>query len=105
MRLKKMSELVGEGVSPNTLLHLSENVKFFALHLEAGRTKECGCGGTPPEVLFQVIEGSGTIRLDDEPFVLQTGDLLLCPYGKTHRLAADQGTAFGLLVVKPLKQD
>lgn len=105
MRLKTLDELRGQENGENTLLHISENVKLFALRLAPGKRKECGCSGIPPEVVFQGIEGKGTIFLDNEPFTVKEGDVLLCPAGKTHRLAADKGETFGVLVFKPLKQD
>lgn len=86
-----------------TILHLSEHMKFFSLRLAEGRVRECSMN-VPPEVIFQAVEGSGTIFLNEEPFAMKAGDLLLCPSGKHHRLAANQGETFGLLVFLPLKQ-
>lgn len=103
MLLKPVSEVMKAGGPMMTPLHVSDVSKIFALRLEAGKTKECGCG-TVPEVFFHVVEGAGTIFLNDKPFTVRAGELVLCPAGQSHRLAADQGEAFGLIVVKPLKQ-
>jgi gentisate 1,2-dioxygenase len=103
MLLKPVAEVMKAGEPMMTQLHLSDVSKIFALRLEAGKIKDCGCG-TLPEVFFHVVEGSGTIFMNDEPFAAKAGELVLCPSGKSHRLAADQGEAFGLIVVKPLKQ-
>lgn len=103
MLLKPVTEVMKAGAPMMTQLHLSDAAKIFALRLEAGKTKECGCG-TKPEVFFHVVEGAGTIYLDDEALTVKAGELVLCPAGKSHRLAADQDDVFGLIVVKPLKQ-
>lgn len=103
MLLKNVNELMVAGAPMMNPLHISDVTKIFALRLEEGKVKDCGCG-TKPEVFFHVVEGAGTIFLDDEPFTVKAGELVLCPQGSSHRLAADQGTAFGLIVCKPLKQ-
>lgn len=86
-----------------TVLHQSDITKIFSLYLPEGKIKDCGCT-TAPEVVFQVVEGQGTIYLSGEPHEVNEGDVLLCPSGSSHRLEANRGSAFRLLVVKPLKQ-
>ncbi|WP_438448243.1 cupin domain-containing protein [Gorillibacterium sp. sgz5001074] len=103
MLLAKMGNLIGKESAMMTLLHQSEMSKIFMLYLEEGKVKDCGCT-TAPEVVFQVLEGQGTIYLNGEPHEVEAGDLLLCPQGANHRLEANRGAEFRLLVVKPLQQ-
>lgn len=103
MLLNTSAGLRDEQAGESTLLHISDRMKLFALRLPAGKRKECA-SAQPPEVVFQGIEGSGTIFLGEEPFAVKEGDVLLCPAGKHHRLAADKEETFGVLVFLPLKQ-
>lgn len=86
-----------------TPLHQSDITRVFSVYLEAGKIKDCGCA-SPPEAIFQTIEGQGTIYLGDEPHEVKAGDVIICPVGVPHRLEANRGEDFRLLVVRPLKQ-
>lgn len=104
MTLARIGDLIAKEDAPMmSVLHQSEVTKIFVLYLAEGKIKDCGCN-TAPEVLFQVLEGQGTIYLAGAPHEVKAGDLLLCPAGSSHRLEANLGADFRLLVVKPLKQ-
>jgi quercetin dioxygenase-like cupin family protein len=52
------------------------------------------------DVLFQIIEGKGTITIGDEAQVALAGDFVVSPREIPHGLKADQGSVFSVFVIK-----
>lgn len=103
MLLANICDLNDKNAPMMTLLHQSQVTKIFSLYLTEGKVKDCGCNNVP-EVVFQVLEGKGTIYIGGVPHETAEGEVLLCPAGSSHRIEANLGADFRLLVVKPLKQ-
>lgn len=55
---------------------------------------------TPVDVLFQVIEGEGTITVGEESAVVSAGDIVVSPAQIPHSLEATQGCLFSVYVMK-----
>lgn len=55
---------------------------------------------TPVDVLFQVIEGKGTVTIGEESQVVESGDIIVSPAQIPHALEADQGCLFSFYVMK-----
>lgn len=55
---------------------------------------------TPVDVLFQIMEGKGTITIGDETQVVQAGDFVVSPRDIPHGLKADQDSLFSVFVIK-----
>src|SRR5665647_927893 len=55
---------------------------------------------TPVDVLFQVIEGKGTVTIGEESQVVESGDIIVSPAQIPHALEANQGCLFSVYVMK-----
>lgn len=73
-------------------------VGIINLLMEAG--EQVPAHKTPVDVLFQVVEGAGTVSVGDESQVVRTGDIVVSPAQIPHALIADQGTLFSVYVIK-----
>lgn len=55
---------------------------------------------TPVDVVFQILEGSGTITIGDDSQIATAGDLVISPANIAHELLADQDCPFSVYVMK-----
>ena len=55
---------------------------------------------TPVDVLFQIIEGKGTIIIGEETQVVEAGNIVVSPAEIPHALEANQGCTFSVYVMK-----
>jgi len=55
---------------------------------------------TPVDVLFQIVEGEGTVTVGEESAVVTVGDIVVSPAHIPHALEASQGTEFSVYVMK-----
>lgn len=55
---------------------------------------------TPVDVLFQVIEGEGTVTVGEESAVVTAGDIVYSPAHIPHALEASEETEFSVYVMK-----
>jgi len=55
---------------------------------------------TPVDVLFQVIEGKGTVTIGEETQVVEAGDIVVSPAEIPHALEANQDCTFSVYVMK-----
>lgn len=55
---------------------------------------------TPVDVLFQVVEGFGTVTVGDEQQICTAGDIVVSPAQIPHALEANQGCLFSVYVIK-----
>ncbi|MEA4902895.1 cupin domain-containing protein [Desulfitobacterium sp.] len=55
---------------------------------------------TPANVLFQVIEGKGSITVGDETQMVEAGNIVVSPLQIPHSLVADQNSVFSVYVMK-----
>lgn len=55
---------------------------------------------TPMDVLFQVIQGKGSVSIGDENVIAEAGDLVFSPKEIPHGLKADQDSLFSVFVIK-----
>ena len=55
---------------------------------------------TPGDVLFQVIDGEGTVAIGDEAQQVGTGEIVVSPARIPHALEANANTTFSVLVIK-----
>jgi quercetin dioxygenase-like cupin family protein len=55
---------------------------------------------TPVDVLFQIVEGGGTVTVGEEKAVVTAGDIVVSPAHIPHALEASEGTEFSVYVMK-----
>ncbi|HZK87229.1 MAG TPA: cupin domain-containing protein [Syntrophomonas sp.] len=55
---------------------------------------------TPVDVVFQVLEGQGTITIGQDSQLVEAGDLVISPAQIPHELEANQGCLFSVYVMK-----
>lgn len=87
----------GWGVKGRQVIDLPD-VGIINLVLEPG--ERVPSHKTPVDVLFQVIEGKGTVIIGEENQIVGTGDIIVSPAQIPHGLAADQYCRFSFLVIK-----
>jgi len=101
MKVIKVSEVpflqTGWGVKGRPIIDLPE-VGIINLVLEPG--EKVPAHKTPVDVLFQIIEGKGTVTIGQESQVVEAGDIIVSPVQIPHALEADQGSLFSFLVIK-----
>lgn len=101
MQVIKISEVpyrqTGWGVKGRPILDMPE-VGIINLVLESG--EKVPAHKTPVDVLFQIIEGKGTVTIGEESQVVEEGDIIVSPLQIPHALEADQGSRFSFLVIK-----
>jgi len=87
----------GWGVKGKPIVDLPD-VGIINLLLEPG--EKVPAHKTPVDVLFQVIEGKGTVTIGEESQVVEAGDIVVSPAHIAHALAADQDSQFSFYVIK-----
>lgn len=87
----------GWGVKGKPIVDMPE-VGIINLVLEPG--EKIPSHKTPVDVLFQVIEGKGTITIGEESQVVESGDIIVSPVQIPHALEASQGCLFSVYVMK-----
>lgn len=87
----------GWGVKGRLVVDLPD-VGIINLVLEPGETVPTH--KTPVDVLFQVIDGSGTVTIGEESQVVGAGDIVVSPAQIPHGLEASQGCSFSVYVMK-----
>lgn len=87
----------GWGVKGRPIVDMPE-VGIINLVLEPG--EKVPSHKTPVDVLFQVVEGKGTVAIGDETQVVEAGDIVVSPLQIPHALTADQGCLFSVYVIK-----
>ena len=87
----------GWGVKGKAIVDMPE-VGIINLVLEPG--EKVPSHKTPVDVLFQVIEGSGTISIGEESQVVESGDIIVSPAQIPHALEASAGCLFSVYVMK-----
>lgn len=101
MKVIKANELpyktTGWGVKGRPVIDMPE-IGIINLYLEPG--EQVPSHKTPVDVLFQVIEGSGEVTIGEETRVVEPGDIIVSPKDIPHGLAASQGSAFSVYVMK-----
>ena len=101
MQVIKVNELpytqTGWGVKGKPVVDKSE-IGIINLYLEPG--EQVPLHKTPVEVLFQVIEGKGSITIGEETQVVVAGEIIVSPAEIPHGLAADQNILFSVYVMK-----
>lgn len=85
------------GVKGRSVLDMPA-VGIINLLLEAG--EQVPSHKTPVDVLFQVIEGKGTVTVGEESQSVGSGDIVVSPAQIPHALIANQSSAFSVYVIK-----
>lgn len=55
---------------------------------------------TPVDVLFQIMEGKGTVTIGDESRIVEAGEFVVSPAQIPHALEANEGCLFSVYVMK-----
>ena len=98
IRVRQLSYVrTGWGVKGRPIIDMPE-VGIVNLVLEPG--EKVPSHKTPVDVLFQVVEGKGTVTIGDETQVVEAGDIVVSPLQIPHALEADQGCVFSVYVIK-----
>ncbi len=101
MEIIKVNELpymqTGWGIKGRPIVDMPE-IGIINLVLEPG--EQVPSHKTPVDVLFQVIEGEGTITVGDESAVVSSGDIIVSPAQIPHNLEASQRCLFSVYVMK-----
>jgi len=101
MQVVKVNELpfmqTAWGVKGRSVVNMPE-VGIVNLVLEPG--EKIPAHATPVDVLFQVVEGTGTVTIGDETQVVESGSIVVSPARVPHALEANQGCAFSVYVMK-----
>jgi len=87
----------GWGVKGKQVVDLPD-VGIINLILEPG--EKVPAHKTPVDVLFQVLEGRGTVTVGEESRIAEAGDIVISPAQIPHGLAADQESRFSFYVMK-----
>ncbi|MGE5372214.1 MAG: cupin domain-containing protein [Solirubrobacterales bacterium] len=85
------------GIQGKPVVDLPE-IGIILLALKPGETVPMH--KTPVDVLFQVVEGSGTVTVGEESGVVSAGDIVVSPAQIPHRLEATQNVPFSVYVMK-----
>lgn len=101
MKVIKVNELpfvkTGLGVKGKPIIDMPE-IGIINLVMEPG--EKIPAHKTPVNVLFQVIEGKGSITIGDETQIVETGDIVVSPLQIPHALEANQDCVFSVYVIK-----
>lgn len=101
MKVIKVDELpytrTGWGVKGKPIIDIPE-VGIINLVLEPG--EKVPSHKTPVDVLFQVMEGKGTVIIGEEEQVVESGSIVVSPAQIPHALEANQGCVFSVYVIK-----
>ncbi len=101
MKVIKVNELpymkTGWGVKGKPIIDMPE-IGIVNLCLEPGEIVPSH--KTPVDVLFQIIEGNGSITIGEETQVVESGNIVVSPAEIPHALEADQGSTFSVYVMK-----
>jgi len=101
MKVIKVNELpymqTGWGIKGKPIIDMPE-IGIINLVLEPG--EQVPSHKTPVDVLFQVVEGKGTVTIGEESQVVQSSDIIVSPAQIPHALAANQGCLFSVYVMK-----
>lgn len=101
MKVIKVNELpymqTGWGVKGKPVIDMPE-IGIINLVLEPG--EQVPSHKTPVDVLFQVIEGKGTVTIGEESQVVQPSNIIVSPAQIPHALEASQGCLFSVYVMK-----
>lgn len=76
----------------------NENVQVKNLILEEGDVVPAH--QVPVDVFFHVMEGKGSIMIEDETYQLEEKDFITCPPNTKMKVMADRGDKFNILNVK-----
>lgn len=87
----------GWGVKGKPIVDMPE-VGIINLALEPG--EKVPSHKTPVNVLFQVLEGKGTVTVGEDTQVVEPGDIVVSPAQIPHALEANQGCLFYVYVIK-----
>jgi len=87
----------GWGVKGRPVIDMPE-VGIINLVLEKG--EKVPSHKTPVDVLFQIIEGKGTVAIGEESQVVEAGDIVVSPAHIPHALEANQDCLFSVYVMK-----
>ena len=87
----------GWGVKGKPIIDMPE-IGIINLCLEPG--EKVPSHKTPVDVLFQVIEGKGTVTIGEETQVVEAGNFVVSPAEIPHGLEASQGSTFSVYVMK-----
>jgi quercetin dioxygenase-like cupin family protein len=85
------------GVKGKPIVDMPE-VGIINLILEPG--EKVPSHKTPVDVLFQIIEGKGTLTVGEESQVVESGDIIVSPAQIPHALEASEGCLFSVYVMK-----
>ena len=101
MKVIKVHEIpymkTGWGVKGKPIIDMPE-IGIINLCLEPG--EKVPSHKTPVDVLFQVIEGKGTVTIGEETQVVEAGNFVVSPAEIPHGLEANQGCTFSVYVMK-----
>ena len=101
MKVIKVNDLpymkTGWGVKGKSIVDMPE-IGIVNLFLELG--EKVPSHKTPVDVLFQVIEGKGTLTIGEETQVVEAGNIVVSPAEIPHALEANQGCTFSVYVMK-----
>lgn len=101
MKVIKVNELpfkkTGWGIKGKPIIDMPE-IGIINLVMEPG--EKVPSHKTPVNVLFQVIEGKGTITIGDETQIVEAGNIVVSPLQVPHALEANQGCVFSVYVIK-----
>ncbi|MCE5345320.1 MAG: cupin domain-containing protein [Bacteroidales bacterium] len=101
MKVIKVNELpymqTGWGVKGRPVIDMPE-IGIINLVLEPG--EQVPSHKTPVDVLFQVIDGKGTVTIGEESQVVEASDIIVSPAQIPHALEANQGCLFSVYVMK-----
>lgn len=87
----------GWGVKGRVVVNVPE-INIVNLYLEPGEVVPPH--KTPVHVHFQVMEGVGTVVIDEERYIVKEGDIVFSPLMIPHSLEANQGKPFSVFVIK-----
>lgn len=100
---KKLSELIeyqeNSIVSKVLIKKKAGNVTLFAFW----ENQELSEHTSPFDALVYCIEGEGNVKIDDQNFVLQGGDLILMPANHPHSVKATTNFKMLLTMIKDLE--
>lgn len=101
MKVMNVSEIpymkTGWGVKGKPIIDMPE-IGIINLCLESG--EKVPSHKTPVDVLFQVVEGKGTVTIGEETQIVEAGNIVVSPADIPHGLEADQGGTFSVYVMK-----
>jgi quercetin dioxygenase-like cupin family protein len=95
--LKELAEYVPDSIVSRTLVkNDAGNITFFAFGQGQGLSKH----SAPFNAFVQILDGQGTIIIDETGYTLNPGDSILMPANIPHAINATQNLKMLLIMLK-----